>query len=610
MWPPLALGLMAVVVYLPLEPSVAQFYSLSFGTEEESFPATNPPSSPATVTVTAAAGPLLVKQEVRQKVTPLDAMIDRTNHLGFRVLHQHSKGNKNNIALSPCALASILVALYEGSDGRSATELYDQLVVPYDKDVLRVGYRDIHRRLRSYFYQKENLLNGLSLSSENITIRPEYESVLKFYGYDLESIPEMRMPSMTTTTTTLSPPTTTDETTEMESDVSDSTVDLGSTTTVPIETTFTGLSEEPTTPSISTAATTTEAVEGSGESSTTNPEPDETTDSTVAETEAATEANTEQPTTTVEGDGGTAEPPAADAPEADGGGEKRRRNLRKRGHRRHSPDSPHRRRSLRTKRQPEEIDIASHQRFLQSFLLQDVIATTTTTASPLISVVGGPTPRTNPFFQQPAPDAYRLLDDTIEHNFYLSETEIVRVPYKVYNTILKYAYIERLHSTVIELELDSEDYRLLLILPDYEFGLGNVLKLLQIGDNVPNLRDITSQMSATWVKTIVPKFNLKGSIVLTSDLQNLGINDIFEPARADFSLMTDDSSIYAKHIEQSININIRTHSLQQLKRFTSLYKNPVELAVNYPFLFCILDNELDLALMVGRILNPLNSRIH
>lgn len=164
MWSPLAL--MAMLVLLPLEPCVTQFYSLNFGTEEESFPATNPPPSAATGT---AAGPR--KQEVRQKVTPQDAMIDRTNHLGFRVLHQHSKGNKNNIALSPCALASILVALYEGSDGRSAAELYDQLVVPYDKDVLRVGYRDIHRRLRSYFYQKENLLNGLSLSSENITIR-------------------------------------------------------------------------------------------------------------------------------------------------------------------------------------------------------------------------------------------------------------------------------------------------------------------------------------------------------------------------------------------------------------------------------------------------------
>lgn len=141
----------------------SQYYSINLGVDEPlvAQPVPAPPPSPP-------GGPV---QEVRPKITPLDAMIDKTNHLGFRILYLHSKGNKNNIAFSPCALASILVALYEGADGRSAAEIHENLVVPYDKDILRVGYRDIHRRLRSYFYQKENLLSGLSLSSENITIR-------------------------------------------------------------------------------------------------------------------------------------------------------------------------------------------------------------------------------------------------------------------------------------------------------------------------------------------------------------------------------------------------------------------------------------------------------
>uniref|UniRef100_A0A182NLF1 Serpin domain-containing protein n=1 Tax=Anopheles dirus TaxID=7168 RepID=A0A182NLF1_9DIPT len=571
-----------------------QFYSLSFGAEENYNTAPiQPVPNPSAPT----------HQEIRQKVTPLEAMIDKTNHLGFRILHQHTKGNRNNIAFSPCALASILVALYEGAGGQSAVELHDQLVVPYDKDVLRVGYRDIHRRLRSYFYQKENLLNGLSLSSENITIRPEYESVLKFYGYDLDNIPEMRMQ----TTTTASPSTTLEM--ESEETTTDVTTEAGNATDAMDSTTTAPIPDESTT-AVAEEVTTTEVPEGSGETtdadaSTTLPPESTPTEETTTEQEVTEETSD---ATTVEGDEAT--------PTEETGGEKRRRNLRKRGqrllHRRH-PESPQRTRSLRFKRQPEEIDIVSHQRFLQNFLLQDV----TTSAPPVLATAGFLPPgtvssdRTNPFLQQQQqPDAYRLLDDTIEHNFYLTETDIVKVPYKVYNTILKYAYVEKLQSTVMELELDSDDYKLLIVLPDYEFGLGNVLKLLQNGENVPSLREVTEQMSPTWVKTIVPKFNLKGNIILTSDLQNLGINDIFEPSRADFSLMTADPTIYAKHIEQSININIRTHSLQQLKRFTSLYKNPIELAVNYPFLFCILDNELDLALMVGRILNPLNARIH
>lgn len=45
----------------------------------------------------------------------------------------------------------------------------------------------------------------------------------------------------------------------------------------------------------------------------------------------------------------------------------------------------------------------------------------------------------------------------------------------------------------------------------------------------------------------------------------MGINDIFEPTKADFSLMAEDSSLYVKNIEQMININIRTQSTQQLK---------------------------------------------
>lgn len=45
----------------------------------------------------------------------------------------------------------------------------------------------------------------------------------------------------------------------------------------------------------------------------------------------------------------------------------------------------------------------------------------------------------------------------------------------------------------------------------------------------------------------------------------MGITDIFEPSRADFSLLADDKSIYVRNVEQTININIRTQTTQQLK---------------------------------------------
>lgn len=37
--------------------------------------------------------------------------------------------------------------------------------------------------------------------------------------------------------------------------------------------------------------------------------------------------------------------------------------------------------------------------------------------------------------------------------------------------------------------------------------------------------------------------------------------------------------------------------------------SPIQISVNHPFLFFVIDRDLDIAVMAGRILNPLNVRI-
>lgn len=53
----------------------------------------------------------------------------------------------------------------------------------------------------------------------------------------------------------------------------------------------------------------------------------------------------------------------------------------------------------------------------------------------------------------------------------------------------------------------------------------------------------------------------------------MGMNDIFEPTKADFSQLADDKSLYVKNVEQMININIRTQSAQQLKSNSKALNN-------------------------------------
>ncbi|XP_018308139.1 pheromone-regulated protein PRM7 isoform X2 [Mycetomoellerius zeteki] len=116
---------------------------------------------------------------------PVDAITDVVNELGVRILQQYL--TRGNVAFSPTGVAFVLAALYEGSAGRGSQQIAEAIGLPANRDVTRIGFRDIHRRLRSYL-NADGFLGGLTLSRENTRLRPEYEDILRFYGFDLSSI--------------------------------------------------------------------------------------------------------------------------------------------------------------------------------------------------------------------------------------------------------------------------------------------------------------------------------------------------------------------------------------------------------------------------------------
>ncbi|KAK5647044.1 hypothetical protein RI129_005508 [Pyrocoelia pectoralis] len=136
---------------------------------------------------------------------PQEIMVDSVNYLGLVLLQTHNQNNGNNIALSPYGAASVLVALAEGLQGRALDEISRASLLPLEFDVMRVGLRDIHRHLKSYFIPEEGFLAGLTFSHENVTLKPSYESILRFYGYDVDNFNSALYPNPPTTTTSGSP---------------------------------------------------------------------------------------------------------------------------------------------------------------------------------------------------------------------------------------------------------------------------------------------------------------------------------------------------------------------------------------------------------------------
>ncbi len=324
-------------------------------------------------------------------------------------------------------------------------------------------------------------------NKENITIKQEYENILRFYGYDLDTTPHM-----------------VSESKGKEEDMETTSETAMNTTTeeamVPSSTT-----EEPTTvtpePDLED---TTENEEETTESDSTTPSDEEET------TEAAEETETEAAPT-------------------------RKRAVRGRlgrGLRSKKDKSLYgislknvnfNRRAKRTVEQPYEFELgyeASASTPLPHFPPPPPIypnVKTPSLPSNLPSLTGKFTPKNEKLIFD------NLDTDTIDHIFYLNEYESVRVPFKIYDTIMKYSYDTVLQAHILEIGLDSEYYDLIVIMPNYLHGdLTGVVKKLQ-GQDPMALRRIRESMDYTWVKSIVPKFNLNGNTLLTNDLQNVSI---------------------------------------------------------------------------------------
>lgn len=111
-------------------------------------------------------------------------------------------------------------------------------------------------------------------------------------------------------------------------------------------------------------------------------------------------------------------------------------------------------------------------------------------------------------------------DNIVNDKFHITPFESIQVPYRMYNTILRYAYIDSIKSSLVELPLDSNNYNLLILVPDVDNHLDAVLSAMR-NDYSVNLRQLQRRLRPHWIKTIVPKFQQKGNIVLTNDLMKV-----------------------------------------------------------------------------------------
>ncbi|XP_072935662.1 uncharacterized protein [Epargyreus clarus] len=595
--------------------------------------------------------------------TPLSHMVDVTNEFGLKVLAEHNFLNDNNIAFSPYGLMGILVALYEGVDGESSYQIQRGMQLPWNRNVMRIGFRDIHRTLKTYFVPEEGFLAGLALNNENVTFNDSYKKILRFYGFDLENDQMPTLPPVSndavnlTTTTDRSSQSTVADTTPTTVTTTDSVTGREDPSTMPTkeETTANPDAESITDIDIrgQTAESTTSSAASNAESTTplatdittfqsTTTGQTSTTEtaaqaaSTMEMSSMAPSTTTEVPTTITTTESTTESTPLETPPATS---------------------------TTTTTEMMDDNNLST--RDMTSTSVSDTTPTditessTTMTTVPVTNTEGSSTitetsqtdtstasnseePTTDStttstletlerrkrslvvdylFTKPPVIDDYLIyrsfdippeignIESTTDKMFLVNGLRNVQVTYMHYDTVLEHAYLPHLEASALRLPLDSDRYYLLVVLPSRD-GAAELGRLLARMARESDLSDVYAALRPRRVRAIVPSFTVKGHVTLTTDLQKLGIRDVFEPRQHDFTPMTRQPGVYVRSIEQAVSVAIRKYQPDDQKKNRYVAnRNRIFFSATYPFLYFVMDSNIHVALMAGKMVDPLNTRI-
>jgi serpin B len=121
---------------------------------------------------------------------------------------------------------------------------------------------------------------------------------------------------------------------------------------------------------------------------------------------------------------------------------------------------------------------------------------------------------------------------------------------------------------------------------------------------------ILSSLQPTSLTLSLPKFKFESAFGLADHLKALGMSDAFDPDKADFSRMSDQSDLFISAVLHKAFIAVDEKGTEAaaatavIVGVTSAPMFDVTLIIDRPFIFLIRDIPTGQILFVGRVLNP------
>jgi len=171
----------------------------------------------------------------------------------------------------------------------------------------------------------------------------------------------------------------------------------------------------------------------------------------------------------------------------------------------------------------------------------------------------------------------------------------------------QWAELKDLEASMVELPYKGDRVVMQILLPNAVQGLSTMEDRLRTTDLEQLFRDAERERK---IAVELPKFKLEKSITLNNHLQELGMKDMFDSSKADFSRIDGTKQLYVSTVLQKAFIEVNEEGSEAaaatgaVMMMRSMPMPPVEFKADHPFLFFLRDKLTGMLLFQGRVEDP------
>lgn len=197
--------------------------------------------------------------------------------------------------------------------------------------------------------------------------------------------------------------------------------------------------------------------------------------------------------------------------------------------------------------------------------------------------------------------------NTREEPFWKNATE--NIPVQMMKQTEDFYYSESADGLqLLELPYQGKDFSMLLLLPKEKDGIANLETKL----SSTLLSTWTQQMKKQEVHVFLPRFKMNFEVTLVDALKKLGMQDAFDPAKANLTRMSAIQNIFVSSVLHKTFAEVNEEGTEaaaataiMVEATSARIPSPTpEFRADHPFLFLIRENHTGTILFIGRMANP------